>query len=139
MNYRAYFAIEKKMKSQGFDPDRKDLVNTFTGGKKTGLTQLSATEYHEFIAWLKLRFELSNSEDKQVRDKKRKRVIAHMCGAGYVNAITGKPDMPTIESWVLQQKHKKPFNSLSSKELSELIVAAQGVERHFNNMVNRRK
>jgi len=153
--YAAYFALEGKIKSLGFDPDRHELVGQFTNGGKDGLSQLSHVEYLEFLRWLKDRFRLENpppnplpgrgsarASDREVRDrttldKKRKRVIANMCQAGYV-LPSGKPDMMAIEKWVLQQKHKKPFNVLTSRELSELIVAAEGVKRHFIKATRRR-
>lgn len=65
-----------------------------------------------------------------VLDKKRKRVIANLASAGYILA-SGKPDMDAIYSWTRKQKHKKELNKLNSRELSELIVASEGVAKHF--------
>lgn len=65
-----------------------------------------------------------------ILDRKRKRVIAQMCQAGYITK-SGRADMPRIEEWVMKQKHKTAFNALTSQQLSELITAAEGVARHF--------
>lgn len=109
---------------------KKDLVVSASQGRTESSKGLSEREMDLLISRLETIKPVKQPERDPILDKKRKRVIANMAAAGYV-LESGKPDMIAIYAWVRRQKHKKELNQLSSQDLSELIVAAEGVAKHF--------
>ena len=101
MNYAAYFAIEKKLKHQGFDFDRSELVSQFTDGKKSGLKELSNFEYNEFLKMLNTRFvkvEPTRAPVNEVLQNQRRKIISLFRKMGYEK--DHKADMQRIYKWV---------------------------------------
>lgn len=135
MDYKSYFAIEGKLRGQGFDFDRSEAVSTFTSGKKTGLTELTPGEYKEFIKWLneKLNNQVvvsspSRGSGKDHAQIQRRKIIALLCKVGMVQ--DGKADMNRIYSWVLSHGYlKKSMNLYTTSELPKLVYQAEELYR----------
>lgn len=109
----------------GIDAEAKaEMVYDYTDGRTSSSSEMSEHEMQILINFLKVQ----KHTDTNIADRKRKRVISQMIQAGYVN--NGKADMKAIESWGLKV-FKKPFNSLSIKELSKVITAAENVKKHY--------
>jgi len=129
MNYTSYFAIEKKIKAQGFEFERAELIRQFSSDKKEGLTELTATEYREFILWLNRTFPSTNPptpQDERLQRQRRK-VIALLAKVGYVTS-TNKSDMTRINAWVERSGYlHKPLNRYTLSEISKLVYQAEQV------------
>lgn len=128
--YQQYFAIEKELKYNGFKGDRKDLVYDFTDGKKDGLSQLTPTEYREFIKSLNSR--LNNSYGRSERkDKMRKKIIAiavHQMGYS----------MERLQAWcVAYGKFHKELNEHTYKELVELVSQVENLYAAYQKDLNK--
>lgn len=118
--------LHQLLQQLGIDEEQKlDMVSSYTNGRTTSSSQMYWHECQNLINFLNA--QASGKAD--VADRKRKRVISQMRQAGYVTA-TGKADMRAIEAWVLKT-FKKPFNSLSTGELSKVIVASENVKKHY--------
>lgn len=129
MNYTAYFAIEKKLKNQGFDFERSELVSQFTDGKKSGLKELTAFEYSEFLKMLNSRFvkvEPSRPPVNEVLQNQRRKIISLFRKMGYEK--DHKADMQRIYGWVLEYGYlHKSLNQYNEKELPKLVTQAEKV------------
>lgn len=113
----------------GLDLSQKeDLVHQYTHGRTTRSSKMHIHECQKLIDALR------GQNHPDLLDRKRKRVIAHLAEAGYITP-DGRPDMPAIYAWARRQKHKKNMNRLTSRQLSELIVAADGVKNHYLSKV----
>lgn len=130
--YATYFAIEKDLKKRGFDFERDELIEMFTEGRKSSLRELTATEYHLFLNWLKennddaavFRREFEKSE-KQVANNQRRKIIALLVKLGYTTP-EGKADMPRIYAWVDKYGYlSKPMNQYTIIELPKLVYQAE--------------
>ncbi len=129
--YKSYFAIEKKIKAQGFDFERSDIISQFTNGRKSGLSQLTHFEYAEFIRWLNRTYQ---SEAKPAPDDPcqtmRRKIIAIFRKMNYTN--NEKADMQRIEEWCLKYgKFKKKLNEHNYQELTELVTQAEFVQKSY--------
>lgn len=108
------------LNKQGIDAEAKaELVLDFTNGRTHRSSQMTDEECLNLIRSL-------NAPVRDELDKKRKRVISHLKGAGYILG-DGRADMTAINQWVQKQKFKKPLNKHTSSELSTLIYAAEQV------------
>lgn len=128
MNYSAYFAIEKKLKNQGFDFERSELIKQFTEDKKSSLKELTAAQYREFLKLLNSRFAIVDTPkltDSELRQ--RKKVIALFCQMGYTNE-DATPDMNRINNWIGNYGHlKHNLNYYFGANLTKLVTQAQEV------------
>lgn len=125
--FKQYFAIEKRIKQNGFDVDRKELVETFTNGKKKGLSKLSYFEYNAFIAWIKERFDLGNKADWQnsPENKMRRKIWT-------LFVFQMKYSEAEMNTWCQTYgKFKKPLNQHYHDELVELLSQAEMVYQSF--------
>lgn len=110
----------------GIDEEQKlDLISQYTSGRTTSSSKMYWNECQNLINFLNAQ----RGSVVNLADRKRKRVIAQMRQAGYV-LENGKADMKTIEKWV-ETHFKQPFNAISSKDLSKVIVAAEKVKKHY--------
>lgn len=129
--YKTYFAIEKKIKAQGFNFERRDIIQQFTNGKKSGLSQLTHFEYAEFIRWLNRTYP---SEQKSTTDDQcqlmRRKIIALFRKMGYTN--NDKADMQRIEEWCVKYgKFKKKLNAHPYEELTALVTQVESVYKSY--------
>lgn len=126
-NFKTYFALEKRLKSNGFRVDRKELVETFTDGKKTGLSKLSYSEYGAFISWISSRFDFGKTEDWQNSpENKMRRKIWKL----FVYQM--KYSEAELENWCLTYGlFKKPLNQHTHDELTQLLSQAEIVYQSF--------
>lgn len=132
MNYAQYFAIEKKLKNQGFDFERDELIAQFTSGKKSGLKELTATQYREFLVFLNLRFSSApvQKPSEGVMQVQRRKIIALFRKMGYEKDF--KADMPRIYSWVIKFGHlHKSMNDHTADELPSLVTQAEAVYKSY--------
>ena len=129
-SYTAYFAIEKKIKRMGVPLERDEWIEQFTEGKKTGLTQLSPTEYREFIMFMNQILKVQ-SVQKEKELKQRRKVIALFAQMGYVTEDQ-KSDMQRIHNWCFQYGHMhKDLNHYTGADLTKLVTQAQEVYNTF--------
>lgn len=127
MNYRVYFAMEKRLKAQGHHVDRKDLILQFTAGKKDSLKALSAVEYSKFINWLQhdkvepLQKDWKNSPANKMRRKVYSLFVSKMCYT---------PEQ--LDAWCVKYSHAhKPLQQHSAAELVTLVSQAEQVYDSF--------
>ncbi|HRO75768.1 MAG TPA: hypothetical protein PLP27_06450 [Crocinitomicaceae bacterium] len=127
MNFAQYFAIEKRLRGQGLDLDRSEVVSRFTDGKKNSLTALTPHEYRELINWLNKTFAVVSSTPNQI-DKlqlQRRKIIAMLCKIGYIDQ-NGKPDMLRIYAWVEIHGYKHiHLNRYTEQDIPKLVTQAE--------------
>jgi hypothetical protein len=111
----------------GFEPERADLIETFTNGKKTSLRALSSREYMNFIDYLKRTFKLKsggkwqNSAENKMRRKLWSLFVHKM---GYDEAM--------LKAWVVSYgKFHKPLKQHTKAELIELVSQAELVYKSW--------
>lgn len=135
--YAAYFAIESKLKKQGFEGDRSELVSQYTNDQKSKLSDLTSWEYQEFLKWLNRTF-LSNQNnapvkpfiDNPVENNQRRKIIALFAQMGYVK--DGKADMYRINGWCMSHGHLKTMiNDYHGSDLTKLVFQAERVYKTF--------
>lgn len=128
MNFHSYFAIEKKMKAQGFDFERKELILQFTNENKEGLSTLTPHEYREFINWLNQRFPSTPAPKKlSSLENQRRKIISIFRQMGY-ETPENKADMKRIYAWVLKSGYlHKGFNQYTDAEIPKLVYQAEQV------------
>lgn len=134
MNYAQYFAIEKKLKNQGFDFERAELIGQFTEGKKSSLKELSSWEYQEFLKMLNLRFSSAPkvSQTDEAMQIQRRKIIALFRKMGYEKDF--KADMPRIYSWVIKYGYlHKSMNQYTADELPKLVTQAESAYKSYIN------
>lgn len=135
-NFKTYFAIEKKIKAQGFDIEREDIISQFTEGKKSGLSALTPTEYRELIKWLNVRFPspkpVKTPTPAQAKiNLQRRKIISIFRQMGY-ELPDGKADMAKIYTWVEDYGYlKKPLNKYQLNEIPRLVYQAEKVLESF--------
>lgn len=125
MDYKSFFAIEKRMKTAGMDIDRAELVADYTEGRTESLKDLSPFEYRGLIKALNT---LLGAKDypRDVKDQMRSKVIAILCNLGYTK--DDKPDMIRINHWCVTHGHGKcELNQYSQTGLSKLIYQAEAM------------
>lgn len=133
-NYAQYFAIEKKLKSQGFDFERHELISQFTDNKKDSLKGLSYFEYAEFLRWINKKFAAMPSPEQELKDKcqlMRRKLIALFYKMNY-RTPEGKSDMVRINQWCAKYgKFHKELNGHSYQELTQLLTQAEAVYKSY--------
>lgn len=130
--YSKYFAIESRIREKGFDPDRHDLIGSFTADEKHSLKSLTETEYREFLAWLTTKFDIHNKSNKETNKKMdimRKKLIAiyiHQMGYSYHG----------LDNFLLTKGVvKKTLNNLNYSDLVKSISQAERVyQSHLNQL-----
>ena len=138
--YKEYFAIESKIKKQGFDIERSDVIRQFSNGKKQGLSQLTPFEYRELLRWLNQRFGPNQQKPKtnpkihpefnEAEDRQKKKIIALFCKMGYVK--DDKADIYRINGWSIQYGHlHKKMNDYHGADLTKLVSQAEEVYKTF--------
>lgn len=134
--YKAYFAIEKQIKSNGISIERDELIQTFTEGKKCSLKSLSHGEYKEFLKWLKQSFQIGNKPKKNVNwqnspaNRMRRKVYSlFVLKMGYTEAEMNK--------WcVTHGAYKKRLQDHSEYELVHLVSQAEQVHNKYITALN---
>lgn len=131
--YKAYFAIENRLKNIGFNADRRSLITEFTEGKKNSLKSLSYREYQEFLNWIKTSFKLDDKEDwKNSPENKMRRKIYSLF------VFKMKYSKERFENWCIKYgKFHKPLSKHSYEELVELTSQAELIYKSFLEEVNR--
>jgi hypothetical protein len=141
-HYKEYFAIETKIKKQGFDIVRSDVIKQFTSGRKQGLSQLSNWEYRELLSWLNKRFGNGGNNATQYggdsatkhcvtttpfnekEDRQKKKIIALFCNQGWTK--DGKADIYRINGWAMKYGHlHKKLNDYHGADLTKLVSQAE--------------
>lgn len=138
--YKEYFAIESKIKKQGFDIERSDVIRQFSNGRKQGLSQLTAFEYQELLRWLNRKFgndrtttsktTQNHPEFNEKEDRQKKKIIALFCKMGYVK--DDKADIYRINGWAMKYGHlHKKMNDYHGADLTMLVSQAEEVYKTF--------
>jgi len=132
-NYSTYFAIEKRMKELGADPNRAELILTYTQGRKNSLKELSDLEYKLFCQWLSQLVsgkEAEHARQNSPANKMRRKVIALFAKMEYVN--DDRADMQRIDQWCIKygQFHKR-LNDHTAQELIKLTAQVEQVYKSY--------
>jgi hypothetical protein len=136
MKYSKYFAIEKKLKAQGFDTNRSELIHTFTDGEQTSLKALSHIQYTELLTWLNTK--LNQPKPKQKKDwqntpentMRRKIIALFVHQMGY--------SMDKLQGWCVKKgKFHKKLNDHSHDELVGLVSQAEIVHADWVKNINK--
>lgn len=138
--YKEYFAIESKIKKQGFDIERSDVIRQFSNGRKQGLSQLTTFEYQELLRWLNRKFATNQQNQKtdpkihpefnEAEDRQKKKIIALFCKMGYVK--DDKADIYRINGWAMKYGHlHKKMNDYHGADLTMLVSQAEEVYKTF--------
>lgn len=138
--YKEYFAIESKIKKQGFDIERSDVIRQFSNGRKQGLSQLTAYEYQELLRWLNRKFGGGRATMhcgstppppfNEKEDRQKKKIIALFCKMGYVK--DDKADIYRINGWAMKYGHlHKKMNDYHGADLTMLVSQAEEVYKTF--------
>jgi hypothetical protein len=110
---------------------KDDVVKQFSNNRTTHIGELDFVEAVELNSYL---YAIQQQAPPDPRDKQRKAVIAICRSCGWEKFVRrGRSDakiiadMPRINAWV--EKHfKGSLNSLSTQELSKVIVAAENMK-----------
>ncbi len=139
MNYSAYFAIEKKIKSTGADIDRADLISQFTDGKKNSLRELTDKQYFAFLHFLNNRIapkpevhngldDWQNTPSNNMRRKVYSLMVTQM---RYTQAH--------MEEWLLKYSvHKKKLQEHTERELVDLVSQVEQVYASWVIEINKK-
>lgn len=132
-NYSTYFAIEKRLKELGAQPDRAELIATFTEGKKSSLKDLSDMQYKMFCNWLSQKLSTKEAENARFNspaNRMRRKVIALFAKMDYT--IDDKADMERINKWCIKygQFHKQ-LNDHTAPELIKLTAQVEQVYKSY--------
>lgn len=136
INYRVYFALEKRLRDMGNNIERKELIEDFTEGKKSSLKELSAQQYRELCNWITQTFKLNETQAKSdwqnsPENQMRRKIITLFIKMGYTTA-SGKIDLEKLDKWAEQYGHlKKPLNKYNRLELPKLVSQAEAVYYSF--------
>lgn len=131
MNYSAYFAKEKELKTNGFDFERAELIQQFTDGRKSGLSDLSHFEYAEFLRWLNRTFQKATNTEAQKCNLMRRKIIALFHKMNY-KLDDGKIDMQHVNEWCVKYGHKHvELNAYNYNELTTLLTQAENYYKTF--------
>lgn len=130
--YSAYFALAKDVKRYCQLPPRADLIAAFTDGAKESLKELSATEYREFIVWIKLTYKDSNQYAKNASkaNRMRRKIIAL-----FIHQMDYT--MTSLNGWCKKYgKYNKVLNDHTVWELPYLVSQAENVyASHIKNIL----
>lgn len=148
MNYKSYFAIEKKIKQKGFDFNRSELIIQFTEAKKNRLSDLTYFEYAEFLRWLNLTFQTnnptihseafptiqpSNNPLYERSNQMRRKIIALFHKMGYKLDGTDKINLKRVNDWCVKYGHKHV--ELNAYDYSELCLLLTQVEKYYKSFI----
>ena len=134
MQYKEYFAIEKKMRSMGWHGDRAELIESFTNGRKSSLRELSVKEYRAFIASLnadkKAKPEDNDWQNSPENIMRRKVYSLFVYKMQYSE--------PQFHKWCVKYgKFHKPLQEHTYNELVELVSQAEKVYASFITEMNK--
>ncbi len=132
--YKAYFAIEKKLRATGWYGDRAELIESFTNGRKSSLRELTDREYKTFIAFL-------TTSGKQVAEdtgwqnspenKMRRKVYSLFVYKMHYTPLE-------FQKWIVKYgKFHKPLQEHTHDELVELVSQAEKVYQSYINEINK--
>lgn len=128
--------MQALLEKMGLSKD--ELVQQYCQGRTTHVSELSFAEAVELNTYL---YSLLQQAPADPREKQRRRVIAHLRGAGFERVkltATNRiiiADMPRINQWV-ETNFKADLNSLSTQQLSQVIVAAGNVEKSYKKQLS---
>jgi len=135
-NYRRFYALLKAAKVEA--SEKSSLARVYSEGRTESLRELTDKEWKELIRHLE--GSAKAMVERDVRDRKRKKVIAIFAAMGYTykyNHGTSNieaPDMAAIYKTIQQKGCHKPkhLNDYSSEELSDLIYQFEKIKDFYN-------
>lgn len=134
--YAQYFAIEKKLKSIGFDVSRNELIERFTDNKKSRLSKLTTGEYKHFIIWINQSFD---NITKPVNDGWQNSPENRMRRKLYVIFVQQMEySKEQFYGWFYKYgKFKKSLSTHTYKELVQLVSQADKVYESYLKEINK--
>lgn len=126
-NYKQFYALLAAAKVDA--SEKSQLCRVYSEGRTESLRELTDKEWKELIAHLEGSAKTMVEHD--VKDKKRKKVIAIMADMGYVR--NDKPNMSAIEAFLEKSGCHKPkkLNEYTSEELSDLIYQVEKIRDYY--------
>ena len=129
MNYRHYFALEKRLQKAGYDIDRADLVQELTKGRTSSLRELTHIEYTNLINQMRAFSANRATYNIEIESKrKRSQVLA-------IATLTGLKDPNDFRKFNAFMKDrsilKKPLNQYKLSELDALVQQFRGIEANY--------
>jgi len=129
--YQQYFAIEKKLKQNGFDGTREDLILQFTDNAKTSLKSLTSHEYREFLIFLNQMVNKGATYNYNKENRQRKKIISMFHKMGY-KLPNGQIDMVHLNEWCNSHGHlHQPLMCYKGADLTKLVTQAEKYYESF--------
>lgn len=133
-NYKAYFALESKLKRMGLRAERSELVSSFTKGAKSGLSQLTPQEYKAFIRFLQTMVGSKTNQERNrdwqntPQNRMRRKVYALLVHKlGYEES--------EMHQWV--KKYSAAKCHLQKHSYGELVSLVSQIEQMFQKELDR--
>jgi len=133
-NYKKFYALLKAAKVEA--SEKNALARVYSQGRTESLRELTDKEWKELMRHLE--GSAKTMVERDVRDRKRKKVIAIFAAMGYTKADSTSnieaPDMAAIYKTIQQKGCHKPkhLNDYSSEELSDLIYQFEKIKDFYN-------
>ena len=131
--YAQYFAIEKKLLSDGIPVDRSVLVQEFTKGTCHSLTDLNEWQYVEFQRLMRTKSDDLHYEHNKADkcNQIRRKIIALFHKMDWKTA-DGKIDFERLDAWCIKySQYHKSLNQHSYQELVKLCTQVENVYKTF--------
>ena len=135
MNYRHYFALEKRLQKAGYPVERAELVNSLTRGRTKSLRALTHIEYTVLIDQMRglaAKAAAYDSAESLALEAERKRKRSQ------VLAIATRTGLHDVKDWrkfnaFMEERSilKKPLNKYSLAELNALVRQFRGIEANY--------
>ena len=129
MNYRHYFALEKRLHKAGYRIDRADLVRELTKGRTRSLRELSHIEYTHLINQMREFAATMATYDMEIESKrKRSQVLAIATRTG----LKDPNDWRKFNAFMKERSIlKKPLNRYNLSELDALVDQFRAIEANY--------
>ena len=135
MNYRHYFALEKRLQKAGYQIDRAEVVAELTKGRTSSLRELSHIEYTDLINQMRQFAAESATYDMETECKrKRSQVLAIATRTG----LKDPNDWRKFNSFMKERSIlKKPLIKYKLSELGALVRQFRGIEANYKKSASK--
>ena len=129
MNYRHYFALEKRLQKAGYQIDRAELVAVLTKGRTRSLRELSHIEYTHLINQMRQFAAERATYDMEIE---RKRLRSQVLAIATRTGLKDPNDWRKFNSFMKERSLlKKPLNKYNLAELDALVRQFRGIEANY--------
>ncbi len=132
--YAAFFAIYKQMNSAGFTQTREELIEQYTEGEKSSLTELEHIQYTEFCSWLRRTFQTKDSGNPQWQQSPENKMRRKLFRIFVTEMKYSKTD---FENWFIKYgMFHRPLKDHSKEQLQLVLTQAEKVLGSFIRGIN---